>query len=1256
MKTKRKNIFKSLLALTLALIMVLGVAPISIMMPRVSAGAGIPDTTVSGEYEYFMTRQQKACLIKTKVSSDGTAEIPEKVDGFDVECVSLEESKVKQYWVSDNNKYLSAENGVLFNKDKTELIQYPSSKSETTYVVPDTVINLDYGSINNPNLKSITLGAAVEYGADCLNDCPNLESINVNKKNNHYIVYNGVLYSKDKTNLVCIPRAREITTLSIPDSVDYLTINSQTLKKLTIGSNVKYIYSLDCPNLESIAISNSNKYLSVENSVLYNKDKTELIKYPAKKVGTSFNVPSGVISIGEGAFKNCSKIESVVFPNTLKIISENAFENCSGLKSVTIPGSAEKYIEAMCGSSEDIGIIDQIDQIVADSAFANCTALTDVTILNRLSKISPSAFANCTNIKHITFKGCADNKDPNQENAYIETSNYNGFLNVLYAINRIAKLESITIDGSDVDYIVSDGVLYNKDKTKLLLYPKKKANKAVIPADVTSIGDYAFANCTDLTQIVFPSTLTSIGEDAFRNCIGLTQIAFPNELISIDENAFRDCTGLTRIILPNTLTSIGVCAFRGCANLTQITLPRGVKFIGSGAFEDCAKLSNIFAADDGEILGIGYDVFKGTPYYNDSKNWSGSILYLGNYILDIRKDFSGKVSIKDGTICIAAGVFYSCKNITEIYIPASLKSLSIGLGLSNGNLFALKQKISCDVNPFIGCCSLEAINVSSSNEKYSSDRGVLYDSKKTYLIHFPQNSKIESYKVLDGVSIVTLNPMIVCDTAAPTKILESFLPRVENIIKKNDDSLSTSEGYKNLRSIILPSSTRFFSAGNEINNLQSISVDSGNSVYSSENGVLFNKDKTKLEYYPIGKTDESYTVPASVTSAQFSYCQNLKQLNIGANVSSLDISDCASLNKVNVSEKNETYFSKDGALYRKNCEDTWDDLCGTELIRCNADAVDFVVDDETVSIAEGAFSNCLKLKSITIPNSVKSIASDILKNAESLPEIYYSGTEKDWDSIKRSSYNDKLLKCNIHYNWTGEHVCKNKKLVTIPAQCEVNGMSYYICTECGKQMGEATVIPATGHSWGEWKVTKAATTSSEGSRERVCSVCSKKETEVIPVLAQTVKDDKSGIEISAPSGSYDGELELEVEEIFDGESFQIVSAIDGQEQSKIYDVTTKVNGKETQPGSTVTVRIPLPEGYDPARTYVYHVNSETGEVENMNARYEDGCLVFETDHFSAYAVVQIKAPKKDSIFKKILNVILAPFRAIINLFKKLFGK
>ena len=469
------------------------------------------------------------------------------------------------------------------------------------------------------------------------------------------------------------------------------------------------------------------------------------------------------------------------------------------------------------------------------------------------------------------------------------------------------------------------------------------------------------------------------------------------------------------------------------------------------------------------------------------------------------------------------------------------------------------------------------------------------------------------------------------------------------------------------------------SAFSDCSSLEDINVASGNNYYSSNNGVLFNKKKTELIRYPKGKSETSYTIPNSVTSIRYSAfarctsltsitipdsvtsigksafagCTSLTSITIPDSVTSIGYSafeDCTGLTSINVASNNNCFSSNNGVLFNKK---------KTELIKYpeGKSQTSYTIPNSVTSIGKRAFIYCSSLTSITISNSVTSIGDGAFYDCTGLKDVYYAGSEAQWKAISVDDYgNDSLLNATIHYNWTGEHVCTNKKLVTVPAQCEVNGMSYYICTECGKQIGEAAIIPATGHSWGEWQVTKDATATTEGSRERECAACGKKETEIIPILAQTAKDDKSGIEVSAPSGSYNGELELEVEEIFDGESFQIVGTIEGQEQSKIYDVTTKVDGKETQPGATVTVKIPLPEGYDPARTYVYHVNSETGKVENMNARYEDGFLVFETDHFSTYAVVQIKAQKKDSIFKKILNVVTAPFRAIINLFKKLFGK
>ena len=609
---------------------------------------------------------------------------------------------------------------------------------------------------------------------------------------------------------------------------------------------------------------------------------------------------------------------------------------------------------------------------IGAGAFDDCTGLTSITIPNSVTSIGVRAFDGCSG------------------------------------------LTSINVARGNNYYSDNNGVLFNKKKTELIRYPEGKSQTSyTIPNSVTSIGDYAFEGCGGLTSITIPDSITSIGYWAFHGCGGLTSITIPNSVTSIGELAFLGCTGLTSITLGNSVKSIGEGAFLGCTGLTSITIPNSVTSIGNRAFD--------------------------------------------------------------------------------------------------------------------GCTGLTSINVASDNNYYSGINGVLFNKKKTELIRYPEGKSQTSYTIPNSVTSIGEGAYCCCT---------------------------------GLTSITIP------------NSITSI----GYWAFDGCTGLT------------------SITIPSSVTS-----------IGEGA------FEDCSSLTSI-------------------------------------------TIPNSVTSIGYGAFWGCSGLTSITIPNSVTSIGIRAFDDCSGLKDVYYTGSKDEWKAISVEYGNDSLLNATIHYNCTGEHVCTNKKLVTVPAQCEVNGMSYYICTECGKQIGDATIIPATGHSWGEWQVTKDATATTEGSRERECAACGKKETEIIPILAQTAKDDKSGIEVSAPSGSYNGELELEVEEIFDGESFQIVGTIEGQEQSKIYDVTTKVDGKETQPGATVTVKIPLPEGYDPARTYVYHVNSETGKVENMNARYEDGFLVFETDHFSTYAVVQIKTQKKDSFFKKILNIFLAPFRAIINLFKKLFGK
>ena len=114
-----------------------------------------------------------------------------------------------------------------------------------------------------------------------------------------------------------------------------------------------------------------------------------------------------------------------------------------------------------------------------------------------------------------------------------------------------------------------------------------------IPDNVTIIGEMAFEHCESLKSMEIPSSVTSIERDAFGRCSGLTTLMIGNSVISIGADAFHRCTGLTSIEIPNSVTSIGNSAFSACGSLTSATIGNNVINIGNGAFEYCAGLTTI---------------------------------------------------------------------------------------------------------------------------------------------------------------------------------------------------------------------------------------------------------------------------------------------------------------------------------------------------------------------------------------------------------------------------------------------------------------------------------------------------------------------------------------------------------------------------------------------------------------------------------------------------------------------------------------
>lgn len=322
---------------------------------------------------------------------------------------------------------------------------------------------------------------------------------------------------------------------------------------------------------------------------------------------TAVTLPPTITSIGKFAFRGTKNLAAITIPSSVSTIATNAFletpamlnveagnPNFSSLDSVLFNKDKTLLIQVPTSKTGSYSIPSTV-LTIGESAFSRCEKLTNVVFNNALLTIEKYAFYDCYGLTSLNLPSKLET---------IKSSGFN-FCKNLTSISIPASVKTIeesafslctgnvTVDAGNQFFSSSDGILYNKDKTLLIHFPKNMNGSFVIPSTVTEIGFEAFYSCEDLTDITFPSGLKHIRDRAFMFCEKIQSANLPNGIITIGYQSFEQCYALTSFIFPEGIEKISPNVLYYNTGLKSITLPSSITFIGDQAFESCSRLTSL---------------------------------------------------------------------------------------------------------------------------------------------------------------------------------------------------------------------------------------------------------------------------------------------------------------------------------------------------------------------------------------------------------------------------------------------------------------------------------------------------------------------------------------------------------------------------------------------------------------------------------------------------------------------------------------
>ena len=634
--------------------------------------------TVSGvEYYAF-----KNCKGITSIA------LPKSVNSISSYDDWRELNNLKSVTVADGNAYYTTIDGVLYNKDVTQILCLPTKLVGGVFRIPATITEIN-NQIGNPQLDELIIPATVtklgngviySWGGSrikklTIEDGDTELTVGTGSANVNFTDENG--NSVESYPLFAYCNIEEIywgRNLKYSNKYSSPFATNGSLSKITFGSKVttipKYTFA-NCYSVNTVdVLGGIVQWCMFDFTGLYSSpfyyDEGKTVLFNGAALSGDVVLPNTVTTIPAHAFRyGCTEVSSLSIPATVTTIADGAFKNLPSLATISLDAGNTNFTltdnvlynkevtKILCFPQLRAGDFTMPSTItkIPEYSFYHCVNLTGVTLSENLAAISNYAFTGCNKLKTITIP------------AMTETIGVDAF-------RDCAALKTVTFTDAATSKMkeIKAGAFCNCSKL----------NDITIPASTTSIERDAFLDCTALTDITIPATTETIGEYAFNGCKSLATVTFANStnarLKKIASYVFANCEKLTEISIPGSVEEIGYYAFSGCSSINKVTLedstnpirlrysqrkdPYGSWYENCGAF-GASPVKTLYIGRNIELLDRNWD-----DNGDGGKSYRYSIFGTGNTLEE--------VTIAAGVTFLDDGLFYDNCYIFYVYFKGNI--------------------------------------------------------------------------------------------------------------------------------------------------------------------------------------------------------------------------------------------------------------------------------------------------------------------------------------------------------------------------------------------------------------------------------------------------------------------------------------------------------------------------------------------------------------------------------------------------------